>query len=210
MRSTAGPEGPPDRRPARLRPHGRRFAPLLNLRNKVPLLATAGRKAAGLLGPAQPARMAVRPLLPGSTARPRARRRWPPNGPWCCSSTPSTASSSPPMRRPPCRCCRPPATPCTWPPRRRPTASTCAAAAPTWPAAGRRSEGQGARGGRGARPLRRERHRHRRPRALVPAHAARRAPVDGPGQSRPNRSPPMRCCWKNSWRANSRPAGSMG
>ena len=71
----------------RYAPCAARLAPLLNLRDRVPRAARPGRAAARLCRAAQPAALAQRLFARRGMPAAEARR-------WCCSSTPSTASSS--------------------------------------------------------------------------------------------------------------------
>ena len=86
---------------------------------------------------------------------------------------------------------------------------TSAAAAPISPPAwSSEAQGQGARADRRAAAVRRARHRHRRPRAVVPADAARRDARDGARRRGRARSRRRRCCSRNSSPAKRAPAAS--
>ena len=71
-----------------------------------------------------------------------------------------------------------------------------------------RAKAQGARAARRAAAVRRARHRHRRPRAVVPADAARRDAGDGPRRRRRDGRPARRCCSRSSSPAKRAPAAS--
>ena len=186
-----------------------RFAWLLNLRNRSPLLARAGREAAGLFGAAQPARVAVAALLQrraahGATreevlaaARPVVLFVDTFNGFFESANARAALAGAAGRRLHGAR-------------RRQGTAGRQAPVLrPHLPRQrhGGRGQGQGARSAGRAAALRGARHRHRRPGALLPADAARRDAGHGPGRRRRRRWPRRPCCSRNSWRAKPRPAG---
>ena len=167
-----------------------RFAWLLNLRNRSPVLARLGEKLLGF---------SARRSLPAWQSQALLQRRAE-HGHARGGAGRGQAGRA--VRRylqrllridnarPRSRSCRPRATRSTSPPRPSRTASTCAAAAPTWPAAWWMKPGQRRGEVHGlAAALRRKGHRHRRPGAVLPADAARRDAVHGAGRSRPRRWP---------------------
>ncbi len=173
----------------------------------------ARRAAARAVGEALAADVAPRHLLARRRARRcsrRATRRSPPRrpaaAPRCCSSIRSTASSRARTRTPRRACCKRRRLHAAHgregrrPPLLRPHLSRGGH--------GRRGEGEGRRAGRRAAAVRGGRHRDRRPRAVVPAHAARRGAGDGPRRQGRDGRASRRCCSRSSSRAKRRRAAS--
>ena len=173
-------QGSPDRVSAALGAVGARGCHgLLNLRNTLPGAAALSRKVARLLRASVAAALAQRyvPTAACTIAACRRLRRCRTTATSCCSSTRSPTTSSPRTRTPRSRCCARPATACIRAAGRRQPRGRCAAGARSSQRAwSTRRRPKRARMRRRAAALRRARRSGRRPRALVPAVAARRIP----------------------------------